>query len=195
MGQIIVSTNVSLDGVVQDPDGKEGFRHGGWFVQSGGSDLAEWAAFEQAEAERTSALLLGRHSDAWFAARWPDSRPGGWAERLRSLPKYVVSATLEEPIWSNATVLSGDVVDEVTTLKHEIDGDIVVYGSRQLVGTLIEHDLVDQVRLIVFPIVLGSGDRLFAETTDSKALRLTESGTIGVGLTYVVYELIHDAAP
>ena len=129
-----------------------------------------------------------------FAARWPADRPGQWAERLRSLPKYVVSATLQDPFWSNTTVLRGDVVDQVTKLKQEIDGDIVVYGSRQLVGTLMEHDLVDQVRLIAFPIILGTGDRLFGETTDPKPLSLVESGTIGAGLTYVIYELIRDAA-
>ena len=140
MGKIVISTNVSLDGVVQDPDGEEGFRLGGWFVQDGGKDLEEWGNVEYAEALHTAALLLGRRSDEWFAARWV-SKPGEWADRLNSLPKYVVSSTLEDPRWTNVTVLKGDVVDEVTRLKQELDGDIVVYASYQLGRTLIEHDL------------------------------------------------------
>ena len=131
MGKIVISTNVSLDGVVQDPDGEEGFRLGGWFVQDGGKDLEEWGKVEYAEALRTAALLLGRRSDEWFGARWA-SRPGEWADRLNSLPKYVVSSTLEDPRWTNVTVLKGNVVDEVTKLKQELDGDIVVYASYQL---------------------------------------------------------------
>ena len=151
MGKIVISTNVSLDGVVQDPDGEEGFRLGGWFGQSGGKDLEQWAKIESDEALRTAALLLGRRSDEWFAARWL-SRSGEWADRLNSLPKYVVSSTLEHPRWSNATVLNGDVVDEVSKLKQELDGEIVVYASYQLGRTLIEHDLVDELRLFVFPV-------------------------------------------
>ena len=154
MGKIVISTNVSFDGVVQDPDGKEGFRLGGWFGEFGGKDLEEWAKVSLEEALRTEALLLGRRSDEWFAARWL-SRSGAWADRLNSLPKYVVSSTLEEPRWSNATVLKGDVVEEVSKLKQELDGDIVVYASYQLGRTLIEHDLVDELRLTVFPVVLG----------------------------------------
>ena len=157
MGKIVISTNVSLDGVVQDPDGEEGFRLGGWFVQDGGKDLDEWGKVEYAEALRTAALLLGRRSDEWFAARWA-SKPGEWADRLNSLPKYVVSSTLEDPRWTNVTVLKGNVVDEVTKLKQEPwTGDIVVYASYQLGRTLIEHDLVDELRLFVFPVVLGAG--------------------------------------
>ncbi len=128
MGKIVISTNVSLDGVVQDPDGAEGFRLGGWFAQDGGKDLEEWGKVEYAEALRTEALLLGRRSDEWFGTRWA-SRPGEWADRLNSLPKYVVSSTLEEPRWTNVTVLKGNVVDEVTRLKRELGGDIVVYGT------------------------------------------------------------------
>src|ERR1700736_5573185 len=131
MGKIVISTNASLDGVVQDPDGKEGFRLGGWFGQFGGKDLEEWARVLLGEALGTEALLLGRRSDEWFAARWL-SRGGEWADRLNSLPKYVVSATLEEPRWSNSTVLTGDVVSEVSKLKQELSGDIVVYASYQL---------------------------------------------------------------
>ena len=150
MGKIVISENVSLDGVVQDPTGEEGFRHGGWFGQIGGKDREEWAKVGLEEALGAEALLLGRRSDEWFAARWL-SRTGEWADRLNSLPKYVVSSTLEEPKWTNSTVLKGDVVTEVSKLKQELDGDIVVYASIQLVHTLIEHDLVDELRLIDLP--------------------------------------------
>jgi dihydrofolate reductase len=192
MGKIVISTNVSLDGVVQDPDGGEGFRLGGWFVQDGGKDLEEWGKVEYAEALSTAALLLGRRSDEWFAARWA-SKPGEWADRLNSLPKYVVSSTLEEPRWTNATVLKGDVVDEVTRLKQELDGDIVVYASYQLGRTLMEHDLVDELRLFVFPVVLGAGERLFGETSGRKPIRLAGSRTVGDGLAFLTYEIARDA--
>ena len=192
MGKIVISTNVSLDGVVQDPDGEEGFKLGGWFTQSGGKDLEEWAKVEAEEALRTEALLLGRRSDEWFAARW-ESRPGEWADRMNSLPKYIVSSTLEHPRWSNATVLKGDVVDEVSKLKRELDGDIVVYASYQLGRTLIEHDLVDELRLFVFPVVLGAGERLFGETSDKKPLRLVGTKTIGDGLAFLTYQPVRDA--
>ena len=192
MGKIVISTNVSLDGVVQDPDGEEGFRLGGWFVQHGGNDLEEWGKVEYAEALRTSALLLGRRSDEWFAARWA-SRSGEWADRLNSLPKYVVSSTLEDPRWTNVTVLKGNVVDEVTRLRQELDGDIVVYASYQLGRTLMERDLVDELRLFVFPVVLGAGERLFGETSGKKAIRLVESRTVGHGLAFLTYEIVRDA--
>src|ERR1700720_4699677 len=120
MGKIVITTNVSLDGVVQDPDGEEGFRLGGWFGQFGGKDLKEWAKVEFEEALGTEALLLGRRSDEWFATRWL-SKSGEWADRLNSLPKYVISSTLDEPKWSNSTVLNGDVVSEVAKLKQELD--------------------------------------------------------------------------
>ena len=154
MGKIVISTNVSLDGVVQDPDGAEGFRLGGWFGQFGGRDLEEWATVELEEALGTEALLLGRRTDEWFATRWA-SRTGEWADRLNSLPKYVVSSTLQEPRWANSTVLRGDVAGQVSKLKQELEGDILVYASYQLGGTLIEHDLVNELRLVVFPVVLG----------------------------------------
>jgi dihydrofolate reductase len=192
MGKIVISTNVSLDGVVQDPDGQEGFRLGGWFVQDGGKDLEEWGKVEYAEALDTTALLLGRRSDEWFGTRWA-SRPGEWADRLNSLPKYVVSSTLEHPQWTNATVLAGDVVEEVTRLKRDVDGDIVVYASYRLGQTLIEHDLVDELRLFVFPVVLGSGTRLFGETSDRKPIRLIDSRTVGDGLAFLTYEIVRDA--
>src|SRR5580704_7239639 len=192
MGKIVISTNVSLDGVVQDPDGAEGFKLGGWFGQSGGQDLEQWASVSFAESLGTEALLLGRKSDEWFATRWA-SRTGEWADRLNSLPKYVVSSTLEQPRWSNATVLKGDIVDEVTTLKHAFDGEILIYASYQLARTLIEHDLVDELRLVVFPVVLGAGERLFGETSGKKPMRLVDTRTIGDGLAYLTYQLVRGA--
>jgi dihydrofolate reductase len=192
MGKIVISTNASLDGVVQDPDGGEGFSRGGWFGKYGGKDLEEWAKTEYAEALGTSALLLGRSSDEWFGARWA-SRPGEWADQLNRLPKYVISATLQDPRWTNVTVLTGGVVDEVTRLKQEVDGDIVVYASYQLARTLIEHDLVDELRLFVFPVVVGQGKRLFGETSGTKPLRLTGSRTVGDGLVFLTYEIASDA--
>jgi dihydrofolate reductase len=184
MGQLIITTNLSLDGVVQDPDGRDGFRLGGWFARYGGSDLEQWASIETKEALGAAALLLGRRSDEWFATRWL-SRTGEWADRLNSMPKYVVSATLQEPLWSSATVLGGDVVTAITTLKQETEGEILVYASYQLGRTLIEHDLVDELRLVIFPVVLGSGERLFGETADAKPLQLVGVQTIGDGLAYV----------
>ena len=154
MGKIVISTNASLDGVVQDPDGQEGFRLGGWFSEFGGKDLEQWAKVSLDEALGTEALLLGRRTDEWFAARWT-SRSGAWADRLNGLPKYVVSSTLQDPKWTNVTVLRGNVVDEVSKLKQDIAGDIVVYASYQLGRTLLEHDLVDELRLVMYPVVLG----------------------------------------
>jgi dihydrofolate reductase len=188
MGKIVISTNVSLDGVVQDPDGTEGFRLGGWFGRCGGEDLEAWSKVMFDEALGTAALLLGRRSDEWFAERWL-SRSGEWADRLNSLPKYVVSSNLAAPRWSNATLLRGDVVTEVSNLKQELDGDIIVYASCELGHTLIEHDLVDEVRLFVFPVALGAGARLFGETTDEKRFHLIDTRTIGAGITYLAYAL------
>ena len=192
MGNIVISTNVSLDGVVQDPDGAEGFRHGGWFGQFGGKDLEAWAQVELEEALGAEALLLGRRSDEWFAARWL-TRTGEFADRLNDLPKYVVSSTLDEPRWSNSTVLNGNVVEQVSKLKHDLDGDILVYASYQLGRTLIEHDLVDELRLFIFPVVLGAGARLFGETSDSKPMRLVTARTVGNGLTFLTYQVVRDA--
>jgi dihydrofolate reductase len=192
MGKIVIATNVSLDGVVEDPDGAEGSGRGGWFVKAGGKDLEEWGKLEYAEALDTAALLLGRRSDDWFGTRWA-SRPGEFADRLNRLPKYVVSATLRDPRWTNVTVLTGDVAEEVTKLKRELDGDIVVYASYQLGRALIEHDLVDELRLFVFPVVVGAGERLFGATTGAKPFRLAGSRTVGDGLVLLTYEAVRDA--
>ncbi len=186
MGKIVISENVSLDGVIQDPTGEEGFRRGGWFGQLADSDREAWAKVELDEALSAEALLLGRRSYEYFAARWP-SRQGEWADRLNGLPKYVVSRTLQDPEWNNSTVLTGDVVAEVSRLKQEISGDIVVYASGQLVPTLIEHDLVDELRLMIYPFVLGAGQRLFGETSDTKPLRLVGTRTVGDGLACLTY--------
>jgi dihydrofolate reductase len=192
MAKIVITSNISLDGVVQDPDGQEGFTLGGWFGQFGGKDLEGWAKVETEEALGADALLLGRRSDEWFATRWL-SRSGEWADKLNSMPKFVVSSTLRDAKWSNSTIIKGDVVSEVSRLKQEISGEILVYASYQLVHTLIEHDLVDELRLVIFPVVLGAGERLFGETSDKKPMRLVNVTTIGDGLTFVTYEVVRDA--
>jgi dihydrofolate reductase len=189
MGKLIITTNISLDGVTQDPTGEEGFRLGGWFQEFGGKDLEQWAKVATKEALAAEAMLLGRKSDEWFASRWL-GRSGEWADKLNSLPKYVVSSTLIEAKWSNATVLKGDVGKEVSSLKKDIDGEIIVYASYQLVHTLIEHDLVDEFRLVVFPVVLGAGTRLFGESSNKRPLRLVCAETIGEGLAFVTYEVV-----
>lgn len=186
MGKIIISTNASLDGVVQDPAGEEGFPQGGWFGRYGGDDLDAWAKTELDEALGAEALLLGRRSYEWFAARWP-SRSGAFADRLNSMPKYVVSSTLQDPAWRNTTVLTGDAVSRVSRLRQELDGEILLYASYQLGHTLLEHDLVDELRLVVFPAVLGAGKRLFGETSGTKAMRLVRVQTIGDGLAFLTY--------
>jgi dihydrofolate reductase len=194
MGKIVMSgpQNVSLDGVVQDPDGQEGFRLGGWFLQFGGKDLEQWNKVALDEALRADAWLLGRRSYEFFGARWRP-RSGELADRLNSMPKYVVSSTLEDPEWNNTTVLNGDLVTEVSKLKQELDGEIIVPGSYQLARTLLEHDLVDELRLVIFPVVLGDGERLFGETSDKKPMRLLNVNTIGDGLAFVTYEVVKDA--
>ena len=192
MGKIVITTNASLDGVVQDPDGQEGFSRGGWFGRFGATDLDAWAKVETEEALEADALLLGRRSDAWFASRWT-SRRGEWADKLNAMPKFVVSSTLETARWSNATVLNGDVVDEVSNLKQALDGEILVYASYRLARTLIDRGLADELRLVVFPVVLGAGERIFGETSSARPLRLVGTQTIGDGLAFLTYELVGDA--
>lgn len=190
MGKIIVTENVALDGVVEDPEGKDGSGRGGWF-QVTDQDREAWAKMLLDEALAVETVLIGRRSDAWFAERWL-SRTGAWADRLNSMPKYVVSSTLTEPKWSNSTVLKGDVVTEVTKLKRELTGDIVVYASARLVHTLMEHDLVDELRLFVFPAVVGAGKRIFGRTSDKKPVRLLESRAVGDSCFYLAYQVVRD---
>jgi dihydrofolate reductase len=214
MARIIVTEFISLDGVVEDPGGSEDFKYGGWSfeIERG----AEGDKFKLDETMDSDALLLGRVTYEGFAAAWP-SRDGEFADRFNSMPKYVVSSTLQEPEWNNSTVLKGDVVEEIsklrqavegdivvhgsarlvqTLLEHDLvdelrqeqDGNIVVHGSAQLVQTLLEHDLVDELRLMVFPVVLGAGKRLFGDTSDKKRLRLTDSKRVGDGVDILIYE-------
>jgi dihydrofolate reductase len=187
MGKIVVSDNVSLDGVIQDPAGDEGFRRGGWVGLIKDRPGVNKLALD--EALGAEALLLGRRSYEWLAGRWP-SRSGELADRLNSLPKYVVSSTLEDPDWSNSTVLKGDVVNEVSKLKQELEGDIVVVASFQLVRRLMEHDLVDELRLKIYPVVLGAGERLFGETSEEKSMRLVDTQTIDGDVVFLTYERV-----
>jgi dihydrofolate reductase len=191
MGKIVVSDNVTLDGVIQDPAGDEGFRVGGWVGLI--KDRPELTKVALDEAVGAEALLLGRRSYEWLAARWP-SRSGELADRLNSLPKYVVSSTLENPEWNNSTVLKGDAVDAVSKLKQELEGEIVVPASFQLVRVLMEHDLVDELRLKIFPVVLGAGERLFGETSDKKAMRLVDTQIVEGGVVFLTYEPVRDAS-
>jgi dihydrofolate reductase len=192
MGKIVMSEFVTLDGVIQDPAGNEGFRVGGWVGRVGDNGREETDKIVLDQALRAEALLLGRRSYEFLAALWP-SRSGELAERLNSLPKYVVSSTLEHPDWNNSTVLKSEVVDEVSKLKHELDGEINVIASFQLGRTLIEHDLLDELRLMVFPVVLGAGERLFGETSEKKPMRLLDTRSVGDSVVYLTYEFVQDA--
>jgi dihydrofolate reductase len=185
VGRIVVTEFVSLDGVMEDPGGAENFRHGGWSFEISRGD--EGNKFKLDETLSSEALLLGRVTYEGFAAAWP-SREGEFADKFNTMPKYVVSSSLEEPEWNNSTVLKGDVADEVAKLKQEQDGDIVVHGSARLVQTLLERELVDELRLMVFPVVLGSGKRLFDGLSDKKLLRLVDSKVVGDGVAILIYE-------
>jgi dihydrofolate reductase len=185
VGRILVTEFVSLDGVMEAPGGGEDFKHAGWTFEINRGD--EGDKFKLDETLSSEALLLGRVTYEGFAAAWP-SREGEFADKFNTMPKYVVSSTLEDPEWNNSTVLKGDVAEEVAKLREEHDGDIVVHGSARLVQALIEHDLVDELRLMVFPVVLGSGRRLFGETSDKKSLRLVDSKTVGDGVAILVYQ-------
>jgi dihydrofolate reductase len=185
VGRIVVTEFVSLDGVVEAPGGGEEFKHGGWSFEFDRGD--EGNKFKLDETVSSEALLLGRVTYEGFAASWP-SRDGEFADKFNSMPKYVVSSTLENPEWNNSTVLKGDVPEQVAKLKQDVDGDVVVHGSPQLVQALLEHGLVDELRLMVFPVVLGSGKRLFGETADKLPLRLVDSKVVGDGVAIMVYE-------
>jgi dihydrofolate reductase len=187
VGRIVVTEFVSLDGVMEDPGGAEGYEHGGWSFQVSRGD--EGDKFKLDELVDAEAQLLGRVTYEGFAKAWPSiTDEAGFAAKMNSMPKYVVSSTLTNPEWQNATVLSGDVAEEVSKLKREVDGNILVAGSAQLVQALIEHDLVDELRLMVYPVVLGSGKRLFGTTSDKRALRLADSKVVGDGVQILVYE-------
>jgi dihydrofolate reductase len=190
MAKIVVSDNVSLDGVIKDPAGDEGFDRGGWVGLI--KDRPDLSKLALDEALATEAMLMGRRTYEWFAARWP-SRTGALADRLNGMPKYVVSSTLKRLDWNNSTVLTGDLLDEVSKLKQELDGEIVVPASFRIVRTLMEHDLVDELRLKVFPIVLGAGERLFGETNGKKAMRLVDVRTLDGDTLFLRYERVLDA--
>jgi dihydrofolate reductase len=185
VGRIVVTEFVSLDGVVEDPGGAEDFKYSGWSFEVSRGD--EGDKFKLDETLSSEALLLGRVTYEGFAKAWP-SREGEFADKFNTMPKYVVSSTLEEPEWNNSTVLKGDVAEEVAKLKQEQDGVIVVHGSPRLVQTLLEHDLVDELRLMVFPVVLGSGKRLFGETSEKKPLRLVDSKGVGAGVVILIFQ-------
>ena len=184
MGKIVISENVTLDGIVEDPSGEEGFEHGGWVGHIGDRPAVARAAL--ADALGAEAILFGRGGYEFFGARWP-SRSGELADRLNGLPKFVVSSTLEAPDWSNSTVLNGEPVDAVSKLKREVDGEILLIGSIRLARTLIEHGLADELRLAVFPVALGAGERLFDEIGGRKQMRLAGVET-GDGIAFLTYE-------
>jgi dihydrofolate reductase len=184
MGRIVVTEFASLDGVMEAPGGED-FKYPGWsFEVDRGEDGNQFKLDETMEAD---VLLLGRVTYEGFAGAWP-SREGEFADKFNNMPKYVISSTLEDPEWNNTTVLSGDPVEEVTKLKGEVDGTIQVPGSNRLVHTLVENDLVDQVNQMIFPIVLGTGKRVFGETSDKKTLRLVEAKTVGDGVVILIHE-------
>jgi dihydrofolate reductase len=185
MGRIVVTEFISLDGVIEDPGGAEDFKYGGWSFEIERGE--EGDQFKLDETMSSDALLLGRRTYQGFADAWP-SREGEFADKFNNMPKYVVSSTLKDPEWTNSTVLDGDVAEEVSTLRQELDGEIVVHGSAQLVQALVEHGLVDELRLMVFPVVLGAGKRLFGETSDKRRLRLADSKTVGDGVTILTYK-------
>jgi dihydrofolate reductase len=185
MGRIVVTEFVSLDGVMEDPGGAESFKHGGWTFEISRGD--EGDKFKLDESLSSDALLLGRVTYEGFAEAWP-SREGEFADKFNDMPKYVVSSTLKEAEWNNSTVLRGELAEEVTKLKQAHEGDIVVHGSARLAQALVEHDLVDELRLMVFPVVLGSGKRLFGEMSDKKSLRLVDSKVVGDGVAILTYQ-------
>ena len=184
MGRIVVTEFVSLDGVMEAPGGEE-FKYPGWSFEFDRGE--EGNQFKLEETRASDALLLGRITYEGFAKAWPP-REGEFADKFNSMPKYVFSSTLEDPSWNNTTVLSGDLVAEVTKVRDGHDGDVVVHGSARLVHDLIERDLVDELRLMVFPVVLGTGKRVFGETSDKKPLRLVDSKVVGDGVAILVYQ-------
>lgn len=183
MGRIVVTEFVSLDGVMEAPGGED-FKYPGWSFQFDRGEDGD--QFKLDETLATDALLLGRRTYESFAAAWP-SREGEFADKFNAMPKYLVSSTIEDPEWNNTTVLEGDVVEAVTRLRDDLDGIIQVPGSRQLVQALIENDLVGELHLMIFPVLLGTGKRVFGETSDMKKMRLVESKTVGEGIVILIY--------
>jgi dihydrofolate reductase len=198
MGRIVVSELVSIDGVNEDPAGVEGFKRGGWAseLDTDGKRVfvrgEEGEALVVAQARDTAALLLGRKTYEGFAVIWPQQKGRPLADILNRIPKFVVSSTLEHADWQNSTVLSGELTEEVGRLKREIDGQILVYGSNQLVQTLIEHGLVDELQLLVHPVLVGAGRRLFGETSAKRPLRLLDTRAVGNGVVIHSYEPVRD---
>jgi dihydrofolate reductase len=184
MGKIVITEFISLDGVVEDPGGSEDFKYGGWSFELSRGD--EGDKFKLDETMGSDALLLGRKTYEGFADAWPQ-RDGEFADKFNNMPKYVVSSTLTDPEWSNSIVVDGDLADAVSKIRAEHDGDIVVHGSAQLSQALLEQDLVDELRLMVYPVVLGAGKRLFGEMSDKKTLKLVESQPVGDGIVILVY--------
>jgi dihydrofolate reductase len=189
MGRIVVTEFVSLDGVMEDPGGSEDFKYGGWTFEISRGDDGD--KFKLDEALGADALLLGRTTFEGFAEAWP-SREGEFADKFNNMPKYVVSSTLKDPEWNNSTVIDGDLAEAVTKIRDDHDGNVVVHGSAQLAQALLDKDLVDELRLMVFPVVLGNGKRVFGETSDKKPLKLTSSKIVGDGVAILTYEPVRD---
>ena len=186
MGKVIVSQFVTVDGVVEDPGGSENSPHGGWAFKFERGE--EGDKFKMDELDDADALLLGRTTFEGFAEAWP-SREGPFADKFNGMPKYVVSSTLSDPEWTNTTVIGSNLEEEVPKLRDRHDGDVVVHGSAQLAQALIERDLVDALNLMLFPVVLGAGKRLFGDTSDKKTLKLAESKQVGKdGVTILIYQ-------
>ena len=184
MGRIVVTEFISLDGVIEDPGGSEDFKYGGWSFEFNRGD--EGDKFKLDETMASDALLLGRTTYEGFASSWP-SREGEFADKFNNMPKYVVSSTLSDPDWTNTTVIGSDLATEVPKLRDAHDGDVTVHGSAQLAQALIDQSLVDALHLMVFPVVLGTGKRLWGETADKRAFELSESRTVGDGVAIQVY--------
>jgi dihydrofolate reductase len=187
MARIVVTEFVSLDGVIEAPGGGEDYEHAGWTFEIDRG--AEGEKFKLDETMGSEALLLGRVTYEGFAAAWPAMK-NEFADKFNAMPKYVVSSTLENPTWNNSTVLGGDVVEEVSKLKRELEGDVVVHGSAQLAQALLEHGLVDELRLMVFPVVLGKGKRLFGPTSGKRPMKLSDSKTVGDGVAVQIYAVV-----
>ncbi len=190
MGKIVATEFISLDGVIEDPGGAEDYVHGGWTFEIDRGE--EGNRFKLGELEEAEAQLLGRVTYEGFADAWPqregDPDMGGFAKKMNTMPKYVYSTTLESADWQNTTVLSGDFAADIAKVKEDVDGDILIAGSAQLVRGLIATDLLDELRLMLFPVVLGTGKRLFADDGRKVPLTLSDARTVGAGVQILTYE-------